>query len=230
MSDASIRLAGGGPVEILELELHDVLPTEGDLLAAGQHKRSRILRLTDRGDDVDGRPFAAYNSTRPYYFYPAGPGSLKRNDAELKRNKAAVKRFARKVGRTKAAVTRSGLGIRFPSYDAFKHTYLGRSNVDLRGPRAPHMLQALVVRAGSIEQAGEDRQVGLNDHPATATDFSVGIYGQEAIRANGLNSEDRPKGMPQRRFIGSSERDTFELSNLIVRRVARRMKDKISGR
>lgn len=229
MSGASISITGGGSPEILELDIPNVMPTEGDLLYAGQVQRSRILSRTERGEDVDGRPFAGYNTGRPYYYYPNGAAGAKRSDADLKRNKASVKRFANKVGRTKTAVTRSGLGIRFPSYDAFKRTYLGRGNVDLRGPRAPHMLQELVVRAGSSERAGFDRQISLEDHPAPATEFTVGIYGPAAARANGMNSENRPKGMPRRHFIGSSERDNQALSFEIARRVNRRLRKQIGG-
>lgn len=229
MSGTSFSITGGGSPEILELDTPNVLPTEGDLLYAGQVQRSRILSRTERGEDVDGRPFAGYNTTRPYYYYPNGAAGATRSAGVLKRNKASVKRFAQKVGRTKTAVTRSGLGIRFQSYDAFKHTYLGRNNVDLRGPRAAHMLQELIVRCGASERAGVDRQISIDDHPATATEFTVGIYGQAAIRANGLNSDSRPKGMPRRHFLGSSERDNQALSFVIARRVNQRIRKQIGG-
>lgn len=223
MSSATIKLQGGGSLESIELKIEDGIPTRGDLLYAAQLQRSVILARTEHGLDYQGRPFAPYNTSRPFYFYPNGSSGRKRSEQESKRDRASVKRFARKLGRTKHAITRSGFGIRFESYDSFKRTYLGRSNVDLRGAKAPHMLQALVCRSGGQEIGERDERIGLDDFTEPAEEFTLGIYGSEGERASGINSDDRPKGMPKREFLNSSQQDNDRLVNIVTRRIADRV-------
>lgn len=179
-------------------------------MSALQHQRSRILQRTSAGVDFELRPFAPYNRTRPYYYYPNGRVGRNRSKDQLKRDQAAVRRFANKVGRTKGAITRSRLGLKFPSYAAFKLTYLGRGNVDLYGPRAPHMLQAMQIRS-------ENGREG-----------TLGIYGHEALRANGIGGDIRPKGMPRRQFFAASESDEAAMAESIRQRIQRRI-DKLVG-
>src|ERR1700733_4926088 len=129
MGEATINVTGGGSVDAIELTIEDFEPTEGDCILGAQVQRSRLLRRTERGVDYAGHPFAEYNKKRVFYFYPNGPVGKTRSKTEHSSAKAGVKRFANKLGRTKSAITRSGLGIRFDSYDSFKRTYLGRDNV-----------------------------------------------------------------------------------------------------
>lgn len=225
MSDVTINVTGGGPP--IELTIEDFEPTEGDCILGAQVQRSRLLRRTERGVDYAGRQFADYNKTRVFYYYPNGPVGKSRSKTERTSAKAGVRRFANKLGRTKSAITRSGLGIRFDSYDSFKRTYLGRDNVDLRGARAPHMLQRMVCRAGGIESGENDVETSST---SAANEFSIGIYDSDAAkRAAGINGEDRPKGMPRRQFLGSTEEDNRYLSDLIAGRARARAAKKLAS-
>lgn len=219
--------SSSGNIQSVELEVEDFQPTVGDCLYAAQIQRSRLLRRTEAGTDFRGAPFAPYSTKGPFYFYPNGAAGKTRTPKETKNAKAGVRRFANKVGRSKLAITRSGLGIRFESYADFKQTYLGRENVDLRGPRAPHMLQEIVCRAGSLESTGGDLSQQTDESPGDS--FTIGIYGEAALRASGINSEDRPKGMPRRQFIGSSDEDNRYLSTVLAARARDRAQKKLRG-
>lgn len=230
MSEVTLNVTGGGDPDRIILTIEDFEPTEGDCLLAAQVQRSRLLRRTENGVDFAGRPFAGYNKTRVFYYYPNGAVGKERSKVELTRAKAGVRRFANKVGRTKGAITRSRLGIRFNSYDDYKHTYLGRSNVDLRGPRAPHMLQQLVCRAGGVELGVDDNSSsGIDSNDTPQNEFTLGIYGDASSRAAGINSERRPPGMPRRQFLGSTEEDNRYLSDLIAGRARARVAKRLGG-
>lgn len=200
-------------------------PTQADLLEIGNHQKTRIIERTDRGVDYLGNPFARYNSTRPYYYYPRGRGGAKLNKSELTK----LRRFAEKYGATTAADDiglreraeaakraqkqlggkRTILGIRFESYEAFKFQGLGRTAVDLTGPDAPHMMGTIVVRT----EGGED-----------AREVVIGIYDPE----KGEIAEAHNEGLgnlPQRRFFDVSDADINEeverIANRILARVTR---------
>lgn len=190
---------------LLAFDVKDLYPTESDILYALERQKTRIITRTTRGVDAENVPFAPYNNTRPYYYYPNGPVGAKHTEQSLKRAQGKVKRTATRLGRTKRAITRSGLGLRFPSYAAFKLTYLGRSNVDLTGPRAPHMLQSIVTQA--------DGSSG-----------TIGIYGQPGIRAAAHN--DGLGHQPRRRFFESTDKDNLAFADDIKTRVTRRISDK----
>ena len=167
-------------------------PTVGDLLYAGQRQRTRILERTARGVDVDEIAFKGYSTKGPYYYYPG---------KNAKNRRSAVTRAARKLGvAVKGGPNRKGEkvtknGIKFPSYAAFKQS-LGRTAVDLRGPSAPHMLQAILVKAAGIVLPGTDaNQLNLFDTSSAeftndtyANEIVIGIYGDEASRASGHNT------------------------------------------
>jgi hypothetical protein len=168
--------------------------TTGDLLYAGEREKTRILNRTMKGYDFMNRPFAPYSRNGPYYYYPQGNGYR----AE---RVAITARFQSRLG--SGIVTRSGLGIKFESYDAFKKG-LGRMNVDLTGPRAPHMLQALVVQV-------------------QGTTLMIGIWGPEEKKAEGHNEGIKGR-LPQRRFLDLSSEDL----NAIGRDVADSMSIRLS--
>lgn len=153
--------------------------TDTDLLYAGDREVTRIVQRTAQGLDYRGQPFAPYSTKGPYYYYPVGMTGTKGE-----RRAVAARLAGRLGGETK--LSKSGLGMRFASYAAFKSS-LGRMNPDLTGPRAPHMMQALmaVVRNGTLW---------------------IGIWGAEAARAEGHN-EGIPGRLPQRRFLDVSEED-----------------------
>lgn len=231
MSGTTLVVAGGGTIDTIVLTESNVYPTVGDLLLASQVLRSRILARTEAGLDVDDQPFAGYNTTRPFYYYPSGAVGKDRSATQLRRDRSKVSRFAKKVGRTKGAITGSKLGLKFPSYDAYKRTYLERANVDLRGPRAPHMLQQIVARAGGAELGAQDQNIGLDDLNTPADEFTLGIYGEAATRAAAHNSESgRPPGMPRRHFFGANAGDRGRLVTIIVNRIAARAQRKLQGK
>jgi hypothetical protein len=227
MTDVDFIVSGGGDRETIEINVEDALPTVGDVLYALQRQRSRILRRTEQGVDVEGKPFAPYNSTRPYYWYPAGRVGKKRDGPALKKEKLNVARASKKLG---GKTSRSGLGVRFDSYADFKSRGLGRSNPDLRGPRAPHMLQEIAVKSGSVTAEGP-QGVGLHDHPTEAHEGRIGIYGDAAKRATGHNAASgRPKGMPRRQFLGTSSEDERLIAGDIQQRAGERAAGAIAGR
>lgn len=175
----------------------DVTLDAGEKIYVGERQRTRILRRTESGRDVDGAAFAPYSTTK---FYWSPNGRLKGATLSKlgdKKQKAAVKRFAKKIDASTAGksgaphVSKSGLTICFPGgYRQFKK-YLGRTTVDLRGAQAPHMLQAIQVKS-------------------TAEGVKIGIYGGEkgSIAAKHNLGAGR---LPKREFFGVSRSDEREV-------------------
>jgi hypothetical protein len=227
--------SGRSPTEyILELAAAAV-PTAGDAIYAAQRQRSRILERTANGVDVDGAPFEPYSTKGPYYFYPNG--RVGKNKASVTRNKAAVSRLLRRLAGTGGLIdemggksgsggsrTRGGEGIKFDSYADFKRS-LGRLGVDLRGPRAPHMLQAIAIGTGIERVVGDDLSIGLNERSEQAVTVVIGIYGEEAGRATGHNTGENPrwKSKHQRRFLGASDADLKAMGDDMGARIAERV-------
>jgi|SRR5215471_9437617 len=167
-----------------------------DLLYAGERQKTRILKRTAQGKDYLGRDFARYSKKGPYYYYPQRTGGVRERSAIARNLQLRVQ------GGT---MTRSGLGIRYDSYDAFKRA-LGRSTVDLTGPRAPHMLQALTVQVRGNE-------------------LLIGIWGAEAPKASGHN-EGIMGRLPQRRFLDISQEEL----RMVGQDVATAMAMRLSGK
>lgn len=201
--------------------------TIGDLLYAGQRQRTRILQRTARGVDVNETAFHPYSLKGPIYYYPG-----KNN----KSRKAAVNRVSKKIGisgnsktlRVAGArgqyVQKTRLGLKFSSYAALKAAF-GRLNVDLRGLKAPHMLQALIVRVADFVLGNPDQTfqplptVSLEP----ASEMTIGIYGFEAERASG--HQNGRGHLPQRRFLGANMRD----QELMLQDIIARMKYRASA-
>lgn len=190
-----ITIAIGGNELVRQLmEQGEIRIEETDLLYAAERQKTRILERTMAGKDYMERPFAPYSETGPYYYYPQTSG--------YRFERVAVtKGFNFRVGG--GNVTRSGLGIRYDSYGAFKRA-LGRTVVDLMGPRAPHMLQALVAQ---VQQGPK---------------IVIGIWGPEAARADAHN-EGIPGRLPQRRFLDVSPTDLVLVGNDIADAMATRL-------
>lgn len=182
-------------------------PTKADMLMVGNYFKAQSLDRTSRGLDADGKPFAPYSEKRPYYWNPYS-GDKKQAGTWTKQNQS-VNRMIKKLGGSsktgiirgstgKAVAQRSGTGtsIKFASYAAFKRT-LGRAGVDLMGPRAPHMMQALTVR---VADGGKG--------------VVLGVYGEAAGRAKG-HQYGVPGKLPQRKFIGATEEDRAAVMKML---------------
>jgi hypothetical protein len=192
---------GGTPDERVARIQVDVKPIASDLLTAGQFQRTRILERTALGVDVDGKPFAPYSNRGPYTYYPAG-GKAGAKGLSVKTRRASAKRFAKLT--VSGVIAPEGLGVRFASYAAFKFIGLGRTVVDLMGPRAPHMLQALIVKVESDTQ------------------LRIGIYGDAAARATGHNRGT--KRLPKRRFMGANPADLKAMAREVFEHIAARLR------
>lgn len=240
-----IQFSGGGdPKRIIQRWRKAAQPTAGDALYASQRQRSRILERTGRGVSVEGSAFPRYSTKGTYYYNPNGRlnrGS--RSTVSPKQQQSAVKRafrkivgesnrrkfeFAQKRGkRVKGApyITPSGNSIAFPGgYAAFKR-WLGRSGVDLRGPRAPHMLQGILIKLGGLITGSQDVSVGINTQPQKVDEVRMGIYGRElADRATAHNRGDGK--LPRRHFFGASKADVKSFAADMFRRISERLKAK----
>ena len=219
----AVTFAGGQPLEKLTWELErQTQITAADTLFVLNEQKSRMLQRTGLGRDIDGRPFAGYSTRGPYYYYPykaerqakldlrfsLGASQLnlftsnKVNEINFSnfqrgRLNARLTRFAKKTGGV-----RTRTGIKYASYAAFK----GGSVVDLMGPSAPHMLQAMVVQA-----RGPNEGV-------------IGIYDDEASRATGHNTGVPSRHLPQREFFGWGAKDRDEVVSSLERLVGQRIK------
>lgn len=174
-------------------------PTATDILFVMNRQKARILERTQRGVDINGQEFAPYNTTRPYYYYPN-----KSSTAKGGRSRSAT-RFTRKLGidaKIDYGIYKTKIGVRFNSYAAFKSA-LGRTCVDLLGPSAPHMLQAMVAKA------------------VNATEGILGIYGEEADRATGHNTG--AGHLPKREFFGWGDKDEAEAISDLDRIIGARL-------
>jgi hypothetical protein len=227
MAEVIFRGPGGlEPAAYVLSIARQVQPTQADVLYGIERQKERILDRTAQGVDVDGAPFVAYSQNGPYYYYPNG--RVGRNKFESRQNKQAVNRLIRKIGHvesylselsprklrsmglnpeaggdTSAKKTRSGEGIRFDSYAAFKAS-LGRAGVDLLGPRAPHMLQAMEIRVNWPE-------------------VELGFYSDDAAsKAEGHN--EGANKLPRRHFFAASAADLTAIENDIGARIDARMR------
>jgi hypothetical protein len=207
-------LSGIDPRKIIPNIKKATQPTVGDALYMGQHQRTRMLDRTARGVDADGSQFAPYSENGPYYYNPNGRVS----GVTDKQQKSAVSRLARKVGN--ATKSSTGNSLKFESYAAFKR-WMGRSVVDLRGAKAPHMLQAIVVKVAGVISSGLNA-VGLTQHNEPAREMRVGIYGPMAERARGHN-EGAGK-LPRRRWFRIGRGDVGAMKKDLLDRIGARLK------
>lgn len=188
----------------MAMDRQQLQPRPEELLAAGHRQRTRIIDRTKRGLDWKGQPFAPYSTKGPYYYYPAH-----HSRSERSRRKAAS-RIMRKIEKSKygkgSRLTRSGLGIRFENYAEFKRSF-GRSNVDLTGIRAPHMLQSIVVRT-------------------QGSTIVIGIYDKRKADIASGHNQGIPGRLPRRHFFDISDKD----KRLIKKDIVDQLEARLEGR
>jgi hypothetical protein len=109
-------------------------------------------------------------------------------------------------------------GRKYASYEDYKRSGLGRSNVDLMGRNA-RMLQAVKVQIGGLElEQGAFPPSGSEP----AKEFRIGIYDQkQAIIGAAHNSGARTGrggkvNLPQREWFGLSEAEQAELNEMLL--------------
>lgn len=227
---ATARFRGPGgqdPVAAIHNVLLALPPTVGDMLLAGQIWRSRIVHRTQAGVDVNGAPFAPYESSHVYYFYPdrdvaKGKSRAERLTTVGNRFRETGKQGARTTVAVKGKTKRkAGVGIKYESYAA-AHAAHGRSTVDLFGmEQHPHMMNAMIVKAGGTEldmSAPLDLDPSSNTSPCSQ--MNLGFYGEEDARARGHN--EGAGHLPQRRFFDASAEDLHVMEEtMLARAVAR---------
>lgn len=200
---------GSSPIEFFARLDDSSRFREGDLRGVIEEYRTEVLDKTMyQGVDFEGNPFASYNDTRPFYYNPSPGGTVKQQ-------KGAVNRLLKRTGLVHEHLESSGRGaiasggtpsrtgrsIRFASYGDFKRS-LGRSVVDLLGPKAPQMLMNMVVQMSS------------------ETEGAIGIYNEPyASRAEGHNNGSGH--LPRRRF--------FDITDARKDQMEQRMLDLIKG-
>jgi hypothetical protein len=227
---SEIRTRGGMSLGETGLEIYRAsLPTQGDLLFAVFGHKTDILERTSRGMDWQGKAFAPYSEKGPYYYSPGAKGGG-RGAAQVKREKGAATRAFRKLSGGLSASrgtvsskrggtmrpSRTGRSLVFESYRAFKQWARGSGVVDLTGPSAPHMLQAMQVYSRNAPVAAP-----AND-AEQATEVRLSIHGDEGGRASGHHFGNPNKKLPQRRFMGANDEDVRRIqARLEARRVAR---------
>jgi hypothetical protein len=208
----------GKPVEVLIDGLEkDATVTQGDILFALNRQKTRILSRTAKGVDINGKPFNPYKESPAYYWYPG------HRAAAFKSRRASALRQAKKTGGKVARV-----GVRFPGYGSFKRS-LGRVVVDLMGPSAPHMVQAVVVKCLGITLfSGDAPNILPTTNIKPASEGVIGIYGNEAERADGHNNGNPKTKLPKREWFGFGPGDDAVISEDLLTRMTLRMKRRIS--
>ena len=212
--------------------------TAGDLLAVGQSIfRPNIRTRTLRGVDVNEAAFTPYSQNGPYYFYLNRDIGLARGpkatpQTKRARKTAAANRFSEIKGKAthysipgigEAAINakRTPYGIRYPSYAAAKAAH-GVGNVNLFGmEQHPHMLDAMMVRAGGMEVSRDAAEFGSDleafEQGVQCSEMTVGFYDETAGRARGNN--EGAGNLPMRRFFALNAQDLNFGERLIARRM-----------
>lgn len=196
--------------------------TTGDLLYLGQGYRGKIRERTFAGIDVHGAAFAPYSTKGPYYLYPnreatgarsvSGDRSFTASQLNARRDKARATASKNRHAKTGRIGVRTATGIKYESYAAAKAAH--GSGVNLFGmEQHPHMLDAMLVKAGGSESTMMDAEFsagGSDEFSAFESNqpcslLTIGFYGVEAERAKG-NNEGTSK-VPKREFFALNDGD-----------------------
>ncbi len=175
--------------------------TVGDLLLVGQLYRSRIRERTFSGVDVNGAPFQEYSTRGPFYLYP--------NQSATKDRAARATAAKNRHVKTGRIGIRTATGIRYESYAAAKAAH-GVAGVNLYGLEAhPHMLDAIMVKAGGSEVAGGLPSFGSEfeafEQNQPCSSLTLGFYDDTAERARGHN--EGTSKLPKREFFALNAED-----------------------
>lgn len=219
---------GPGAKAAIRQYFRSFIPTQGDLLMLLQIQRSNILKRTSQGIDKDGKAFHPYSNKGPYYWYPSKSkdrANRKRTARQLARKLVGIldAKEQRKRQNGKRAIPFGGItpggAIKFRNYGEFK-TSLGRTVVDLRGPSAPHMLQALLVRAGStIIKPNRQRNIEAKNMKFPTSVGRIQIFGSEGDRAAAHMRGRTKKRLPRRNFLGANNKELKILMNILIDRM-----------
>lgn len=175
----------------------------GDAAALVEIKRADIVTTTGRGLDANDAAFAPYSDKGPIYIDLGGSGG-----GSGRSKRAAALRSARRVGRRSARVSKGRRGtpvgsitpggrLKAKSWAWFKHSWLGRSAVDLFGARAPHMIQSIVSRVSGKTTEGVRAEIAFQNPE------------KEEIASGHMDGAGR---LPRRRFFEFGRNDGRELS------------------
>lgn len=214
--------------------------TDADLLYAGERFKAMMLERTDKGLDVDGRQFAPYNDTRPYYYYPAKNGLGVRPTIQFSRNKAyglgmshqTVLKSVRKELEKRDRYYRR-LGLKGPSVkfgmgtlgvgegEASKTTFSGIKFSSYAAFKA-------ALGRGTVDLFGPSAPHMLQSIIVSAKNMVlvVGIYDEEmAAKARGHNN-GVPGRLPQRRFFDVSPEEIVAMEKAVAERLTARVRKK----
>jgi hypothetical protein len=208
-------LSDRNSIKLLFNSLTSFFPTAGDISYALYRQWQRIDKRTRRAQDADGRPFTAYNRTRPYYYYPGAKRGSKADQASL-RNRAHVA-MGFKGDRTKT-------GIKFDSYAAF-HEAMGAPDVDLRFPviGMDHMMDDITLFGlGASSVRLRDQKPDFDDaRPAPANMYlTFPVKGRLAAVHNA--GEGR---QPRREFFAFGNGDAEQVVEDIRLRMYKRVEE-----
>ncbi len=109
--------------------------------------------------------------------------------------------------------------LKVASYRAYKLGILGRSGVDLRGARAPHMLNSLVVKSGG---AALTAPRGLAVSSGIGDVVQLGIFGSKAEIAQAHNTG--VGRLPRRRFLAFGRGDVQAVRDVVAQLSSRRLR------
>lgn len=181
--------------------LRRISGTESEYAALPDHLRSRIPGLNEHGET------GARKTRNGVRFEKGAAFQNSKGASVLWKNKSSSVLLVHR------ATVNDGQGLRFDSYASFKAS-LGRGGVDLTGPRAPHMMQAIMAK---VIVSGKDKG-----------EFALGIYGEKAAIATGHNTGVNPrwKRKHQRYFFGASVQDLKDIVEDLMTRIRARLRTK----
>ncbi len=203
-------------------------PTAGDALHAGAFQVSRLSKRTDSGHDAEGKIFAPYSKNGPYYYNPNGRvNPAERRQISLKSQKTKVTNALKNRGIKGAQKSSTGKSIRFENYAAYKR-WTGARNVNLRGPSAPGMRDAIQMKAGGRTFYPNERRsmFSVTSNRTHVSELRIGVYGDEAKKATGHQYGNPATKLPKRQFLGATGSDLRSMTDEMMQHMRARASKK----